>query len=96
MAEEKHGIKESKELMIGMLEVAVILREAMKDGFQLGEDLAFVWDKVKNDPIMWAKILAAYDGVKAVPAEVKDIDLVEGFELAQAAFPYLPKLIKGE
>lgn len=88
---EKLGIKETKEAVAGVMELAVLLAARLKDGVQLG-DVVAVYDKLKDDAEFQAKLLAAYGGVGAVPAEVKDLDLMESVELVTVIVPYVPKV----
>lgn len=87
------GIKETKELVIGVNELAVELVKHLKDGVQVTDALAIL-DTLKTNEDFKAKLAAAYENVQAVPAEVKDISLVEGMELVMAQAAYLPKIIE--
>jgi len=89
---EKVGIKECKEALIGINELAVVLASVFKDGAQIG-DAAVLWAKLQADPEVSAKLVAAYQGVSLIPAEVKDLDLGEGVELVSLQAAYVPKLI---
>jgi hypothetical protein len=91
--EEKMGIKESKEALEGMMELAKCMMMVFKDGVQLA-DAAELWDKLKNDPEVSAKMMMAYEGYKHIPAEMKDLDLAEGFELAYCAMRHIPEMIE--
>lgn len=86
------SVKETKEALVGINELALILCKRLKDGVQLADALA-VWDAIKNDAEVQAKIVAAYDGISLVKAEVADIDLSEGIELAVMQAQYVPKLV---
>ena len=88
----KHGIKETKEGLCGLFEVLVCLAERFHDGAQVS-DFATIWGKLQNDEPFKQKLMAAYDGAQAIPAELKDLDLNEGIELAGIALDYLPKLV---
>jgi hypothetical protein len=90
--EEKLGIKETKEALIGINELAVAIAGALKDGLQVG-DAAYLWAKLQSDPAMSAKLMAAYEGASKIPAEVKDLDLGEGIELLSVQASYVPKLV---
>lgn len=86
------GIKETKEALIGVNEVAVLIASKFKDGVQFGDFAAF-WEAFKNDAEFKAKMEAAYMGYQAIPEEVKDLDIGEGIELAMVQIQYVPKLV---
>lgn len=86
------GIKETKEALIGVNEVAVLIASKFKDGVQFGDFAAF-WEAFKNDAEFKAKMEAAYNGYQAIPEEVKDLDVGEGLELAMVQIQYIPKLL---
>lgn len=88
-----YGIKETKELLVGVNELSVFLVERLKDGAQVGDAVALI-DKLKNDPDFQAKLAAAYDQINQVPAEVKDLSLMEGIELVMVQANYVPKIIE--
>lgn len=86
------GIKETKEAVIGLNEIALVLANRFKDGVQI-TDFTVMWDKLQNDAEFKAKLEAAWNNYKLIPAEVKDIDLSEGGELVIVQIGYLPKFI---
>ena len=86
------GIKETKEAIIGVNELSLVLIKHLKDGAQL-TDISAVVEEIKNNPELLAKLQAAKDGIDQVPAEAKDISLVEGGELLMAQVSYVPKII---
>lgn len=92
-ANNKEGIKETKELLVGLNKITILLAGALKDGFQ-ATDAAVVFDKLKNDPELSAQILAAYNDIEKVSSETKDLTIKEAFELVALQGSYLPDLIK--
>ena len=86
------GTKETKELLVGLNEVTVLLAKAFNDGVQ-AKDAVEVFDKLKNDPELSAKILAAYNDANLVSEEIKDLSLAEGIELVTIQAKYLPELV---
>jgi hypothetical protein len=86
------SVKETKELVIALNEVLILLADKLKDGVQ-AKDAVEVFEKLKNDAEFAAKLLAAYNDVEKVSAELKDINLVEGIELVKIQVEYLPKLV---
>lgn len=88
------GIKETQDLLVAGNEIAVLAVAQLKDGFQLGEDFAAVWAKIRDNADFRLKMQVAYEGIAAVPAEVKDIDLQEAMILAGVQLSYVPKYIE--
>lgn len=82
------GIKETKELLVGLNEVALCLISLLKDGIQMA-DLGAVFDKMQTDLEFKAKVEAAYKGLSAVGTEVGDLQVSEILELAKAQIDYL-------
>lgn len=86
-------MKETKELVVGLLKVAVLLADVLKDGAQV-QDVAAVIAKIQGDEVLKAALLAAYNDIELVKEEMKDIDAVKGLEVAMAALPEIAALIK--
>ena len=83
MSELSLGIKELKEALVGVNELAIFIAMRLKDGIGLDDAMA-IWSKLSSDEEFKQKMVAAYDGISQVPAEIKDLDLAEGmaFHLA--------------
>lgn len=90
---EEFGIKETKEAVIGVFEVAIELIKGFKDGVQLGDFVQF-WNDFKDDPEFQQKLKDAYEGIGQVPDEIGDLDAYEGVELVGVVLPYIPKIIE--
>lgn len=90
---EKIGIKESKEAIDAMMELTLILMLQFKDGVQIG-DFTALWAKLSSDPIVKAKMMAAYENYKAIPKELGDIDAAEGVDMSILVLSYVPKIIE--
>ena len=88
------GIKESKEALVGLNELALCSLDLFKDGLDWS-DLGALWSKFQNDPNFSAKLKAAYDGFSAIPEELSDLSLAEMVELAKSQLEYLPKFVAG-
>lgn len=86
------GIKETKEFVIGVNELAIALTMQLKDGFQMA-DLSALFTKLQSDEDFKAKLQAAYEGMNAMGGEFKDISMGEGIELALVQIQYLPKIL---
>lgn len=86
------GINETKEVLIGANEVAILMIKLLKDGVQLGDFEQIYMNMMQNSEFR-AKVLTAYEGVSQVPAEIKDLDLSEGVELVLVQASYVPKLV---
>lgn len=86
------GIKETKEMIIGVNELGLVLMNGFKDGIQFSDFAAF-WSHYRNDTAFQLALKAAWDNYQAIPAEIKDIDVGEGLELAAVQLEYVPKLV---
>lgn len=88
------GIKETKEGVVGAMILAGIIAKEMKNGFQFPADLIAMFAAIQGDAEKKAKLDAAVDAINKVPAEVSDISMAEGIELATAVVQELPALIE--
>lgn len=86
-------IKETKELLIGVNELSLLLVKNLKDGLQVGKDVAAIFTELLSNDDLKAKLEAAYQGVDKVKGEVKDLTLTEGLELVQEQFKYIDDFI---
>lgn len=87
------GIQETKELLVAVNELSIELIKHLKDGVQVADAVAIL-DTLKNNADFKAKLEAGYTNVQAVPAEIKDLSLVEGGELVMTQISYLPKILE--
>lgn len=85
-------VKETKELLKGLIELMKVSAEIFKDGFQ-AQDIVDGYIKLSADPVKKAALEAALKDVQAVPAELKDITLAEGIELVVVMAQELPALL---
>ena len=90
---EKLGTKETEEMIKAMFAVTAVLIERFKDGAGLDDVLA-IYEKLTKDEAFLAVITEAYDGYKSIPAEIKDLDIAEGFALAGVVLPEVLTLIQ--
>lgn len=87
------GIQETKEALIAINEIAVFLVQRLKDGVDINDVIA-IWDKLKDDEEFKSKLEAGWKNIKDVPAEIKDIDIMEGVELSMLQIQYIPKYVE--
>jgi len=73
---EKHGVKETKEVIQALSVVNEILYEKFKDGFHWSDAVGAVQEFLLND-----EIRRAYEGVSKVADELGDLDSKEVGEL---------------
>lgn len=90
--DSKEGIKETKEALIGVNEVALFMAEKLKDGVQVSDATDF-YSKLTSDEAFKSKVKAAYDNYQAIPKEIQDVDAGEGMELAACQLDYAPKIL---
>ena len=88
----KLGIAETKEALHGILVVGALLAKQAKDGLKL-DDAAALVDKFVNDEAFKLAVTNAVNGIEKVPAEVKDLDVMEAVELVTACAPDILKII---
>ena len=79
MADQK-GVKELLEVIAGLKEVALIGKAALKDGKIDLSDLNLLSQLLLKQQVL----IAAFDGLGEVGAEVKDISLDEAMALIKA------------
>lgn len=86
------GIKETKEALIAVNEIALHVARRFKDGVQ-GSDFIGFYNDFVNDADLKAKLQAGWDAHQSIPNEVVNIDLAEAIELATVEITYVPKII---
>lgn len=87
-AEAKKGIKETKEVLVGVNEFSLFMIARAKDGLGFDDALAlFANSELK------AHLAKAFEDVKEVKAELNDLDLEEGLDLAKVQISYVPKIV---
>lgn len=89
---EKHGINETKELFEALMEMSLVLIDLFKDGVQFKDSIE-LFQKISSDPVLRAQLVAAYEGYQKIPAEIKDLDAVEGVSLSTCLLTYIPKIL---
>jgi hypothetical protein len=89
---EVKGIQETKELLKGIIDLAKVSAEVLRDGAQ-ASDLVAGFTAIQGDPVKKAEVAAALAGIQEVPAEIKDISMAEGIELAILLIQELPGLL---
>lgn len=82
-------IKETKELVNGLAVLAALVIKELKDGFQAKDDIGEILGNVAKSP----ELKEAFKDVHKVPAELKDLDFIEGFELAGEFLKMGPRVI---
>jgi len=86
-------VKETKELLKGILKLAALLAESFKDGVQ-AQDLAVIFAKIQSDEALKSAIIAAYNDAELAQQELKDLSLMEALELLKIVMDEAPALIK--
>jgi hypothetical protein len=76
------GVKETKEAIMGLIVLGAFVAERAKDGLKM-DDVTAAIAKFMTDAEFKAQLTAAVDGIDKIPAEIKDMNLAEIFELAQ-------------
>jgi hypothetical protein len=86
------GVKETKELLTGLIVITKVIAKELKDGFS-AQDLVDAFVAVQGDEVKKAAVEAALKDIVAVPAEVKDLKLSETLELVVHLLAELPALL---
>lgn len=86
------GVKELKEALVGVQELALVLVPILKDGVQVS-DAPALWAALGSNEELKQKLFAAWEGVSKVPDEAKDLDMAEAMELVALEVSYLPKFL---
>lgn len=86
------GIQQTRELIVGVNELAILIIGQVKDGLQLS-DLGAVFAKWQTDTAFQAALLNAVQGIGEIPAEVKDVSIDEAIALAGVQLAYIPKIV---
>jgi SpoVK/Ycf46/Vps4 family AAA+-type ATPase len=89
---QKHGVKETKEALVAMLSLSALLTEKLKDGAQMSDAIE-VWAMIQGDEQFKTELVKAWENIKMVPEEMKDLDLSEAVELLMAAIPGIQKTL---
>jgi len=76
------GVKETKEAILAMVVLGKFVADRLKDGAQLDDALA-LGSKLIGDAEFKNVVMAGIEGIDKVPAEIKDLTIVEALELAQ-------------
>lgn len=93
MSGEKLGIKETKEVLEAGHAVTLEIVKLTKDGIQVTDAITLATDLLMN-PAFKEKIVAAIENIKQVPAEIKDLDVMEIVEITKYEFENIPKIIE--
>lgn len=86
------GIQETKEVLVAVNELALVIVKYVKDGVSVTDIPAIVSELIGSDSFK-LKLTAAITNISQVPAEIGNIDLLEGGELAVCQASYLPRIL---
>lgn len=86
------SVKETKEVLVALNMLSLVLIKIMKDGVQASDAAALVAEISSNEELKLA-LFQAYDNVKKVLDEMKDVSLSEGVELAMVQIQFVPQII---
>ena len=83
------GAKELKELIGGILEIAILITGELRDGVE-ASDFVKIFSALQSDPMY----METFNGVSKIPEEAKHMSMADGLELAMIVIDKIPKLIK--
>lgn len=89
---EQYGIKETKEAIVGVNELSLVLIDRLKDGYQ-SSDLTALVQKLLMDAQFKKVLEDAAKGINDVPKELKDLSLTEGVEIVKLQMEFVPKIL---
>ena len=81
--------KELKELIDGVLEMAVYITEELRDGVEVS-DFVKIFAKMQSETYF----VEAFKGVSKIPKEAKEMTIADGLDLAMIILDKVPKFIK--
>lgn len=87
------GIKETKEAISGVMLLGALLYKKFSDGVQV-KDFTELWDNFKDDTELQKILLDGYNEASLIPAEIKDLDMLEGAQLGMHAMGEVAKIIE--
>lgn len=86
-------MKETKELLKGLLLVAAMMAQEFKDGAQI-QDIEHIFAKIRSNEALKQAMLDAYNDMDKVPEELKDVGAMEAISLLAASAPEFVQLIE--
>jgi hypothetical protein len=90
---QKQGIKETQEAIVAANEIGLFVVSRVKDGLGV-DDAAALVNKILKDEAFREVVHKAVENAGAIPAEVKDLDAMEGVALGTLQLSYVPKFIE--
>jgi hypothetical protein len=84
--------KETVEVVEGLLELAAVLAVQFKDGVQVA-DIGPILAKLQTEPCATA-LKEAYNGIDKVPAEIKEVKVVDAVALIAQLTPKIMALVQ--
>lgn len=88
-----NSVDGAKATLKAVNELSIMLINQFKDGVQVN-DFVEMWNKFSTDEAFKAKMEAAWNQYKSIPAELKDIDAGEALELAAVQIEYIPAIVE--
>lgn len=86
------GIEETKEVLVSVNELGLVIAKHVKDGVSITDIPAIIVDLLSSDAFKQA-LVNAITNVSAVPAEIKDINIDETFQLMMTQAGFVTKFI---
>lgn len=81
-----------KEVLVALNMIGITLIKQLKDGFQV-TDIGEVVAEIMGSAELKAALVAAVEGITAIPGEIADVSIPEGIELAVTQLEFLPKIL---
>ena len=85
-------IKETAELLRAANKITLFLISRLKDGAGFDDAIA-LYSKLTSDEEFKSMIFEAYDGIKDIPAELRDLDYTEVTALLLEQVKFIPIIL---
>lgn len=86
-------MKETKELLKGLLLVAAMMAQEFKDGAQI-QDIEVIFNKIRANEALKQALIDAYNEIDKVPGELKEVGAMEAISLLASSAPEFVQLIQ--
>lgn len=89
---KKVGIENTKEAIIAMNMLAMLMVDRFRDGVQVADAMA-IWNKFRDDKEFHDALTLAHEGISQVNAEILDLDPQEVMTLVGVQLMYVPQIL---
>ena len=87
------GFENTKEAIAAVIDLTDLIYDRLADGASV-DDAVEIFKALSTDPELKAKIEAAWDKKEQIPSELKDLNLLEGAQIAMQLLEGVKKIVK--